>query len=47
MIRMAVTRFALALVVLVTLAFGGVASADEGAQKFVEAEHVKLEALLR
>lgn len=39
------TRFA--LILLAALALAGTASADEGAQKFVQTEHVKLEALLR
>jgi len=40
-------RMRFALVLLATLAFAPAASADEGAQKFVQTEHVKLEALLR
>ncbi len=45
------TRFSRAslasLALLACLAFAGSASADEGAQKFVQSEHVKLELLLR
>jgi phospholipid transport system substrate-binding protein len=40
-------RMRFAVVLLATLAFAPVASADEGAQRFVQTEHVKLEALLR
>src|SRR5215813_4902450 len=36
-----------AFILLVGLALGGTASADEGAQKFIQTEHVKLEAILR
>jgi phospholipid transport system substrate-binding protein len=40
-------RIRFALVLLATLALAPTASADEGAQRFVQTEHVKLEALLR
>jgi ABC-type transporter MlaC component len=36
-----------AFILLAGLALGGTASADEGAQKFIQTEHVKLEAILR
>jgi ABC-type transporter MlaC component len=40
-------RLRFALVLLASLAFAPAASADEGAQRFVQTEHAKLEALLR
>ncbi len=40
-------RMRFALVLLASLAFAGTAMADEGAQRFVQSEHVKLELLLR
>jgi phospholipid transport system substrate-binding protein len=43
----AMKRIRFALVLLASFAFAGSASADEGAQKFVQNEHVKLEKLLR
>jgi ABC-type transporter MlaC component len=42
---MKLSRFVLILVA--GLAFAGTASADEGAQKFIQSEHVKLETILR